>query len=93
MMKTLKVLTILLIVTTSSGCSLFRTTPYAPLCLDRDVTLQDLTIEEQRAIRDINPDLLVKIATNDVKLKSVITKYEELAEAHNRIYGTECETD
>lgn len=89
----LKSLTILLIVTTSSGCSLFEPTPYAPLCLERGVTLSDLTVEELDAINEIDSDLLLRIATNDVKLKSVITKYEALATAHNRIYGTNCEED
>jgi len=89
----LKILTTLLIAITFSGCALFEPRPYAPLCLERGVVLSDLTVEELEAIRDIDPDLLVRIATNDVKLKSVITKYESLAEAHNRIYGTDCETD
>jgi hypothetical protein len=89
----LKILTILLIVTTSSGCGLFEPTPYVPLCLERDVTLSDLTVAELEAIRSIDEGLLIRIATNDVKLKSVITKYEALAEAHNRVYGTSCEAD
>lgn len=92
-MKILKVLTILGILTISSGCSIFKPTPYAPLCLERDVILKPISVEEQLFIRDENPDLLFRLAYNDEALKSVIKKYEAQAKQHNRIYGVDCEED
>lgn len=87
MKKNLKVLTILLIVTTGSGCSIFKDRIREPLCLPSRPVLLDLSIEEQRAME---PDTLEKVAINDQRLKSHIKTIERITEEHNKQFKAEC---
>lgn len=87
MNKTLRVLTILLIVTIGSGCSLFKDRIREPLCLPSRPVLEDLTILEQRMM---NPDTLEKVAINDVRLKTHIKTIEEITAEHNTQFKAKC---
>ena len=84
MKKTLRVLTILLIVTAGSGCSLFKDRVREPLCLPTRPVLMDISIEEQQAI---NEETLEKIGINDLRLKVHIKTIEE---EHNKQFKAEC---
>lgn len=86
-MNTLRVLTILLIVTTGSGCSLLKDRVREPLCLPTRPMLYDLSIEEQREIPE---DTLEKVAINDARLKSHIKTIEGITEAHNQQFKAKC---
>lgn len=86
-MRTLQVLTILLIVTTSSGCSILKDRVLEPLCLPSRPLLYDLTIEEQAAM---DRDTLEKVAINDARLKSHIKTIEGITEEHNKQFKALC---
>ena len=87
----MKVLTILTILTIGSGCE--STPPYAPNCSPEGPSLEPISLEEQWDIMGISPDLLGKIASNDLKLKNHIKLLEELAAAHNEQYGVKCDEE
>lgn len=82
-----RLLTILLIVTTGSGCSIFKDRVREPLCLPSRPVLVDITVEEQRAM---NPATLEKVAINDIRLKTHIKTIEEITEAHNEQFKAQC---
>ena len=83
-MKTLKVLTILLILTTTSGCA---TSYVNPLCLPSRPALENITIEEQI---EIQPSTLIKIAENDSKLKEWVVTTERITRIHNEQFKATC---
>ncbi len=90
-MKSLKVLTTLLILTTFSGCSLFKEKLVEPLCLPSNPILESITVEEQLGIFDgAGEETLRKIAENDSKLKSWITTTKRITEAHNEQFESKC---
>ncbi len=89
-MKSLKVLVILLIVTTGSGCSLFKDKIREPFCLSERPVLEDITVEEQRAVHELDPDLWRRFSLNDRKLKDYIVLTERQAGAHNEQFRAEC---
>ena len=78
-MQTSKVLTILVILTISSGCASVPTAP--PLCYPDRPVLEAISVDEQR---EIPADTLLKIGTNDAKLKSHIRVIERLLDEHNK---------
>ena len=80
----MKVLTIFLIATITSGCA---NTLVEPLCLPERPVLQDISIEEQI---EINPHTLLKVAENDLKLKSHVRRIERITEAHNEQFKAKC---
>jgi hypothetical protein len=82
----LKVLTTLLILMiTSTGCAINR--EVQPLCLPDRPELQSITVVEQL---DIQPSVLLKIADNDLKLKSWVTTVERITEVHNGQFKAKC---
>ena len=83
-MKTLKVLTILLILTTTSGCANHFINP---LCLPHRPTLESVSIEEQI---EIQPSTLIKIAENDSKLKQWVVSVERITSIHNEQFKATC---
>ena len=83
-MKTLKVLTTLLILTSTSGCA---NKYIQPLCLPHRPTLERITIEEQL---EVPPQILRKVGTNDSKLKEWVVTVERITEAHNEQFKAEC---
>lgn len=87
-MKISKVLIILLIATSVSACATNKF--IEPLCLPEGPVLEDISIEEQRAIRAINTDLLRRIANNDGSLKAHISTIERITVAHNEQFEAEC---
>ena len=83
-MKSLKALTILLILISISGCA---NRLVQPLCLpDRPVNV-DLSIEQQAAIE---ADTLEIIGNNDDRLKTWIVTVERITDAHNDQFKAEC---
>lgn len=90
MSKTLKVLTTLLIVTTISGCSVFKDRVREPLCLPARPVLEDISGEEQAELFSVNRDAMVRIASNDIRLKNHIKTIEEITEAHNEQFKAKC---
>ena len=93
-MKNLQVLTILTILTTTSGCSLFKNNLVEPLCLPDRPILEVISIEEQRAIKDqVGKDTLRKVGTNDQALKAWVSTVERLAEVHNEQFKSKCFND
>lgn len=90
MIKTLKGLTILLIlILICSGCA-GTPTYYQPFCLEEGPLLEDITVEEQKQIRRISADLLRRVGENDMKQKLYIKEIGQLAEAHNGQFKTQC---
>lgn len=90
-MRTLKVLTTLVIVTTGiSGCGLFKDRIREPLCLPARPVLEDISREEQIEMWSVNRDTWTKVAINDTRLKSHIKAIEEITEAHNGQFKAEC---
>ena len=79
-----KILTILAILTTGSGCSALVA---EPLCLPARPVLYPITAAEQR---EIPFDILEKVAINDVRLKTHIKTIEEITEAHNKQFKASC---
>ena len=90
MIKTLKVLTICLILTISSGCSLFKDRLIEPLCLPDRPELESISIEEQTSIKHISPDLLRRVGENDLKLKSYIRTVDAVVSVHNEQFKVKC---
>lgn len=90
MSKTLKVLTTLLIVTTISGCGLFKDRVREPLCLPARPVLEDISVQEQVDLFSVNRDAMLKVATNDARLKNHIQTIEEITEAHNEQFKAKC---
>ena len=61
----------------------------APICLPtRDFVLGDISVEEQLAIREIDPNLLLRVGTNDAMLKNHLVLLEDLIEAHDEPLGS-----
>jgi hypothetical protein len=90
-MRTLKGLTILLIVTIGiSGCSLFKDRVREPLCLPARPVLDDISREEQIEMWSVNRDVWTKVAINDTRLKTHISTIEEITEAHNGQFKATC---
>ena len=83
----MKVLTTLLILTTTSGCAIQHINP---LCLPDRPQLYPITIEEQI---EINPDTLEKIGINDARLKAYVMHAELLAAEHNKQFKIACPRD
>lgn len=81
----MKVLLALAILTISSGCAHNLT---EPLCLPDRPVLQPITVAEQI---NIKPATLLKIADNDLALKSWVVTTERLVEAHNEQFKAKCE--
>ena len=79
----MKVLVVTTIISILSGCA----TVGEPLCLPSRPTLEPISIEEQI---DINPDTLIKLATNEKKLKSHISTIEAITIEHNRQFKAQC---
>ena len=80
----MKVLAILTIGSIVSGCASHIA---EPLCLPSRPVLEPISIEEQI---EINPDTLIKVATNDAKLKSHIRSIEQITEEHNKQFKAKC---
>lgn len=89
-MKTLQVLTILTTLTIGSGC---QHNLIQPFCLPDRPELEAISVEAQRTLKKEYPEDLVKIAVNDIKLKSHIRTIERLSIAHNKQFKTKCFTD
>lgn len=70
-----------------SGCA---THPASPLCLPGRPTLQPISIEEQSGVK---PSTLIKIATNEEKLKSHVRSIERITEEHNKQFKAQCPSD
>ena len=87
MTKNLKALTILLIVTTFSGCSLFNNALVEPLCLPERPVLEDLSINEQSRIPS---EILGKVGGNDLALKGHLVTIERIVETHNEQFKAQC---
>lgn len=88
----MKVLTTFLILTIGSGCA--ATPPYSALCQPDRPDLEPLTLEEQvlvHSIKPTGPEILARIASNDLRLKSHIKLLEELITEHNKVYGSTCD--
>lgn len=85
----MKVLTIFLILTIGSLTGCAATPPYAPLCTPDRPNLESISVPEQQ---QIEPEVLRKLASNDLRLKSHIKTLEDLIKAHNELYGVECDT-
>jgi len=62
-----------------------------PLCYPIKPTLYDITLEEQRQIKAINPHLLARIGINDKVLKDYISLMIELTVSHNEQFEATCE--
>jgi hypothetical protein len=90
MLKISKVLTTLAILTISSGCA--TSIPVeGPLCLPTRPVLEEITRQEQLDIRDqVSADVLRRIGTNDLSLKSHIRVLEGTIRAHDEPLGS-CE--
>lgn len=86
-MKSLKVLAIFLILITSSGCA---NRFIEPLCLPDRPDLEPISVAEQA---DIKPSTLLKIAENDLKLKSWVVTAERITEEHNEQFSAKCYRD
>ncbi len=85
--QTLKVLTILLILISGSGCAIKKGDYIEPLCLpDRPVTYS-LSLAEQQAIHS---DSLEKIGLSDANLKGHIEVIERITEVHNQQFKAKC---
>lgn len=80
-MKRLILLVILTII--GSGC----TTLGEPLCLPSRPSLAPISIEEQI---EVPPSILIKVATNDAKLKSHIKAIERITSEHNKQFKAQC---
>lgn len=90
-MKTLKVLTILAILTIgTSGCSIFKDRIREPLCLPERPFLEEITREEQVEMWSVNRDTWIKVAINDERLKNHIRSIEEITTAHNEQFKAQC---
>ena len=89
MIKILKVLTIFLILTIGTACSTLPTT--VAFCHPERPALEDITREEQIAIKNISSDLLRKVGENDLKLKSYSISLEDEGTLINEANGVDCE--
>jgi len=87
-MKNLMGLTILLIVISfSAACS--TTMPLeAPLCVPLRPVLQDISVEDQRAMKQASPEGFAKTATNDATLKAHVNVLERTIQAHDEPLGS-----
>jgi len=77
----------LLLALLSAGCAT-TLPPEPPLCVPLRPVLQDISVEDQLAIRRIDPDLLSRVATNDTTLKSHIVVLERVIYAHDEPLGS-----
>jgi hypothetical protein len=84
------VLTTLLIATTISGCSLFKDNLVEPLCLPSRPVLQDVSIEQQRTLKDADSEAFSIVATNDLLLKQHIVTIEAITDVHNNQFKAKC---
>lgn len=75
------------LMTIGSGCTLLKDPIREPLCLPNRPYLLPITVEEQI---EINPQVLDKIATNDVRLKSHIKMIEDITIEHNKQFRAQC---
>lgn len=83
----MKVLTILVILTTlmlGSGCA---NTIIEPLCLPAPPALYPISIEEQI---EVPPSILIKVGTNDKRLKSWIKTTTRITDEHNKQFKAKC---
>jgi len=67
-----------------SGCSALVA---EPLCLPARPVLIAISIEEQRTI---DPEILEKVAVNDIRLKSHIRTIERITDEHNKQFKASC---
>lgn len=80
-------LIVALILQMLSGCA---SQPVAepPICVPvRDFFLEEISVEEQRSIFAIDPDILRRLAENDLRLKSHVVVLERTIEAHDEPLG------
>lgn len=83
MIKISRALIISAILMISSGCA-SQLPAECPIGVPvRDFILQPLTVDEQLAIKRHDPNLLGKIAQNDINLKSHIRVLEGVIQAHD----------
>lgn len=61
--------------------------PASPLCLPSRPVLEPISMGEQS---DIKPSTLIKIATNEAKLKSHVRSIERITEEHNKQFESKC---
>lgn len=58
-----------------------------PLCLPSRPTLEPISMGEQS---DIKPSTLIKLATNEEKLKRHVRTIERITEEHNKQFKAQC---
>lgn len=61
-----------------------------PLCVSDMPLLASLSVEEQTMIKDYDPDLLYRIANNQLLLVDHIWLMERLIATHNEQFEAEC---
>ena len=61
-----------------------------PLCVNPIPVLAALTVAEQQMIKDYDPDLLFRIANNQLLLRDHIFLTERIIAAHNEQFEAEC---
>lgn len=82
----MKILQVLIILTTLTISSCAVSLPIeSPICVPERGVLHTITVEEQRAIRSIDPDLLFRIGENDSILKGMVKTLEGFIIAHDEV--------
>ena len=72
-----------------SGCASTETF-IEPLCVSPIPVLAALSVEEQTMIRDYDPDLLFRIANNQMLLVDHVWLLNKLIKVHNEQFEAEC---
>ena len=90
MLRSLKILTICLIMMSGSGCSLFKERIIQPLCLPDRPTLINLSNEEKYDLYLANATALEALSINDTTLKNHIETIEEVVREHNKQFKAQC---
>jgi hypothetical protein len=75
---------------TISGCGLFRNNLVEPLCLEARPLLQDVTIADQRLMKEASEQGFEIVVLNDRALKDWIVGTEKIVEAHNEQFKATC---
>ena len=86
----MKVLTTLLIAMTISGCSLLKNNLVEPLCLPSRPVLSDISIEQQRRLKEADNEGFANISVNDLLLKHHISTIEGIVDVHNNQFKAQC---